>query len=792
MMGKLSGKSHGVALVGIMASAFFLRFFKLESCSLWWDEILVPLNGQYGIRLAIERALHCDFHPPFFYILNYFVLMVGSSDLALRLIPAVCGLLSVYVFSRYSARYFNERVGLLAAAFLGCSLLHVFVSRSDRPYAIIVLLAIVSFFRLISYLKGGQFSDLVVAIVCDFFAALLHFSCVLLVLSHALIFFGWKIHERKRLTQKEIVLFSLFGAAALAAIGPFLFSHTDGLAPVEKASMLATFIEGLKNVANGLGPATMFPKELPFANNLFLNLGILLLVCLGGVRLYATDRLVCGSIIVYVLTPLVVLALARYSAYFNPWHVLFISPALLLLAAMGAEKVLAAIFKNGPLLAAAAGVLSVAGAVLVWNGNAAVLSETVRPGDAYKTLARNTARFAAPDRIKIFSDPNVSACIGWYARHYQAGDVLHDFALPAGNTVPFDFISFGDFGHYAKSEEEFLKMMDAPVTVQTVSIAPYPQFSIYSFALHRRSPIVLDRQEVMTFSTLPQALLRDAAAVKEIAFYPFFQKGVFSYDVAKTGAVTYEFVSDPGQEPSLLLGTVGIVNTGKGNRLRCLYSTDDGPFRVCLDSIGPDARTNLKFLIKPDVPFARLRLRFELSCPFPTAGMTGLFFPALQLTGFTLFATDAATEQFLSDSLIVRSDLEAREHDGGQTYIWGLGPHSTFAFALDADAAVAVDYDLNNPIPGQSVFFVLNGEPIHAITDLPAQKWLGQSTAGTIHARGRRGPNTLEIRYLQWNNQAGNAAATFAPGDGRTLAMVFKKLLITRQPAGAARPVLSE
>ena len=121
-MGTASVWLWRMALAGLVAVAVFLRLYHLETPSMWWDEIIVPLTARYPLAYILDFSRHCEMHPPLYHLCIKAVEWAGLSDFTLRLPSVLCGLAAVYAVWRLFGRLYNRSVGLVAAAFLAGTL----------------------------------------------------------------------------------------------------------------------------------------------------------------------------------------------------------------------------------------------------------------------------------------------------------------------------------------------------------------------------------------------------------------------------------------------------------------------------------------------------------------------------------------------------------------------------------------------------------------------------------------------------------------------------------------------
>lgn len=132
------GPTNGLvfALLGLAA---FLRFFRLDGQSLWYDEGVSAGMLQRDLP-AIIRAAAGDIHPPLYYIvLHLWGQVFGSSEVALRSLSAVAGTATVGVTYLLACHLFGRRPATLAALMLAVSPLAIHYSQEARMYMLVAL-----------------------------------------------------------------------------------------------------------------------------------------------------------------------------------------------------------------------------------------------------------------------------------------------------------------------------------------------------------------------------------------------------------------------------------------------------------------------------------------------------------------------------------------------------------------------------------------------------------------------------------------------------------------------------
>jgi len=121
-----------VGALTLLAGA--VRFFRLGEWSLWADEV-------FTVRDALRFPAELTINPiPYACVAGAFRLL-GVSEWAARLVPALVGTLSVPVVAAFGGRLFERRTGWLAALFVAFSPWHLFWSQNARHYVFTFLFA---------------------------------------------------------------------------------------------------------------------------------------------------------------------------------------------------------------------------------------------------------------------------------------------------------------------------------------------------------------------------------------------------------------------------------------------------------------------------------------------------------------------------------------------------------------------------------------------------------------------------------------------------------------------------
>lgn len=117
----------------IVVVGLILRLISLNQ-SLWLDEATTAMVSKMSLTDIFTKFLPNDFHPPFYYLLmKYWVIVFGSSEISLRIPSIVFGLATIYVVYKISKNY-------IAPLLVSTSGLLIYYSQEARMYSLATLL----------------------------------------------------------------------------------------------------------------------------------------------------------------------------------------------------------------------------------------------------------------------------------------------------------------------------------------------------------------------------------------------------------------------------------------------------------------------------------------------------------------------------------------------------------------------------------------------------------------------------------------------------------------------------
>lgn len=128
-----------LALLLILALASALRFYALGAQSLWSDEgNSAALAGRGVVQIGRDAAN--DIHPPLYYwLLHFWTQAFGTTEVALRSLSALAGVMLVVTLADLGRRLFNYAAGLAAAFLAAIAPFQVYYSQEARMYIVLAL-----------------------------------------------------------------------------------------------------------------------------------------------------------------------------------------------------------------------------------------------------------------------------------------------------------------------------------------------------------------------------------------------------------------------------------------------------------------------------------------------------------------------------------------------------------------------------------------------------------------------------------------------------------------------------
>ncbi len=153
---RLLSSRSAIALLLIIATGAFLRFFAIGSKTVWLDEAFSIWVANHGIIEGTGWLIKIDQHPPLYYaLLSIWQWIFSDTQGIVRAFSALCSTLAIPFIYLATKRITQDTMaGLLAALFLALSPFQVRFAQEARMYALLTMEVAIAIFFVVRYLDG--------------------------------------------------------------------------------------------------------------------------------------------------------------------------------------------------------------------------------------------------------------------------------------------------------------------------------------------------------------------------------------------------------------------------------------------------------------------------------------------------------------------------------------------------------------------------------------------------------------------------------------------------------------
>lgn len=184
------GNYQAILIAGLVILTFMvgimLRLYQLGAENLSYDEgIMVHVTSS----LAEVQANILKGRPPALVVLGYgWVQIFGDSEVAVRSLSALAGILSLIVLYLVGNELFSKRLALVATAIMSVSIFHIFYSQDYRYYSVLTLFVVLSFYFLSKALRTGRIVYFGLYSISGIFVFLTHYQGAFILVAQGVYF----------------------------------------------------------------------------------------------------------------------------------------------------------------------------------------------------------------------------------------------------------------------------------------------------------------------------------------------------------------------------------------------------------------------------------------------------------------------------------------------------------------------------------------------------------------------------------------------------------------------------
>jgi 4-amino-4-deoxy-L-arabinose transferase-like glycosyltransferase len=202
-------------LLALIALAAVIRIVIINNQSFWADEALTAHEARISFGAMLHTVIHVETTPPLYFVVVWcWAKLFGTSEVALRSVSAIAGVVLVPIAYASARELVSRRAGVLAAAFVAVNPLMVWYSQEARSYMLVATLAGASFLWFTRALRDPSRRNLIWWAACSSAAVMTHFFAGFVVLPEAL-WLLWTLRTRAVTAAVAVV------GIAQAAMLPF-------------------------------------------------------------------------------------------------------------------------------------------------------------------------------------------------------------------------------------------------------------------------------------------------------------------------------------------------------------------------------------------------------------------------------------------------------------------------------------------------------------------------------------------------------------------------------------------
>lgn len=182
-----------ITLIGLA-----LRLYGLDSESFWLDEIITANRAFEPLHQILFGWDSATQGPLYYLLMKAWCALFGNGEFALRIWSVIFGTLTIPCIYLLGRQLFSGTSALLASLFISVHPFAIHYSQEARPYALFLLLSVLSFFYLLILMRQFRWPAAWTYLVITTAAFYTHVFAMFLVLSHLLIFWTFKRDSRFR------------------------------------------------------------------------------------------------------------------------------------------------------------------------------------------------------------------------------------------------------------------------------------------------------------------------------------------------------------------------------------------------------------------------------------------------------------------------------------------------------------------------------------------------------------------------------------------------------------------
>jgi uncharacterized membrane protein len=326
-----------VVAISVLGAGLIL--WQLGSKSLWMDEVTVAVEATGDLANIPWETLKYAVPPLHYFVVHYFVSILGETEFAIRLPSAIFGILSIPLIYKTGRCLFGRYEGVLGAYLLAISPFYVEYSQEGRTYTLWIFFTLLSIYFFVQAIRKDNPVAWIGYTIATALAMYTNFLSFFVILTTVL-FVGLLILIRSRAISRQTVPKFIFSFTAMVVLYiPQLVIMSTGrlnrgyagvtglITDHGVSSALITLIEflanGFQSVLMAFSPTWLVPFALLFLMGLILS--------------YYDEPTETTLLFLWITVyPSLVLLFLLNRSFFHPRYFIICLPVYLLLVSRGA------------------------------------------------------------------------------------------------------------------------------------------------------------------------------------------------------------------------------------------------------------------------------------------------------------------------------------------------------------------------------------------------------------------------------------------------------------------------
>lgn len=758
----------------ILGVAALLRFYRLDSPAMWWDEILVPLTAHHSWEYLVGFSLGPEMHPPYFGGIIKLLLNLSSSEFALRSLSALAGTATVGIIFLTGRTVAGTGAGLVAAAFLMANPYMLWLSRQVRPYALL-LLALSLVFYFVSKLETDNSKKTWLQIgVISGIQLLLHYVSLFLVFAQSLALAIGMAAERKFHSEKRnFCLYLATVSTFFLAVIPFFLV------------LMHNRSSSFKKDGHGFGEAYVVLRTkfvelsqiFPGWNTFHIDL---LLIFLGAMLLLVSRKKAAIVINCVVFIPVAILFYFK-DDYVYFWHVSFLVPAFALMFATGTCWVL----RNQNVQKIAVLALVLVSLIYVGKNGEKEFYSSNSHGQFATGPYSKLARLAAREFLTLPYEPGYPRLIysdsigflnsvSWYLNEFCSSNPLVQQRIRfADKTRTVWYLASGVPNATSLVPKTHSSIYASNQLFQCGNVVQYKPF----FRISGENPSV-------SWNVDPVVFYENVTELEDVTIINHMGPAAVPTRNDSFGRFRLAALNETGKAHSVFID-IDRANSGKGNVFEFAVGFDQEPPRTIYHEEGAQEPGGRHVKVRLETPKEYSLITFEarMKAADRTADYEGGNQQTIKVQRIAmLFDAPGLLFDLLKPATLPAGTtfhgVEGIEKDGKGAWRWMTGPEAEFEIESPEDCSGVLSLRMSNPIAHQGLCIYVNGMKVGERHGIPYGKWLESSEVLDVPVALRGGGNQVRLVFDKWNHQG--PEQTFAPADPRTLSAALTGLSVTK------------